>query len=90
MRRTRNAHLGAVGQIGNEPHSNQPIPDMNMLPGRRARRILSLATLLVAGLMLAAPVRAEVCDGNVTLNTQAQVDAFDCTSVTGEPDHLRV
>jgi hypothetical protein len=83
MRRRRNAHLGAVGQIGNESLSNQPIPDMNMLPGRRARRTLSLATLLVAGLMLAAPVRAQVCY-HVELTTQAQVDAFDCTSVTGE------
>ncbi|MEL6770233.1 MAG: hypothetical protein AAFP18_04135, partial [Bacteroidota bacterium] len=34
--------------------------------------------------VLSAPVvAAQVCQGNITLRTQAEVDAFGCTEVTG-------
>jgi hypothetical protein len=56
---------------------------MPTLSGRLARPVLPLAALLLAALMLAAPVRAQVCEGNITLTSQAQVNAFACTSVTG-------
>ncbi len=52
---------------------------------RRVRHPLSLATLALAGLVLlsAAPVRAQVCPGDITLTSQAEVDAFACSQVTG-------
>lgn len=39
--------------------------------------------LLLFLLVLAAPVSAQVCTGDVTLSSQAEVDAFDCSEITG-------
>ena len=50
---------------------------------RSTRRSLRLL-LSCAALLLATPAaQAQVCEGNVWLTTQAQVDAFACTEVTG-------
>lgn len=35
-------------------------------------------------LLLASPLRAQVCSGNVGLYAQAEVDVFDCSEVTGD------
>lgn len=40
-------------------------------------------TLVILNLATAMPVAAQVCDGDFTLVTQAEVDAFSCEDVTG-------
>jgi hypothetical protein len=45
-------------------------------------RSLTLASVLFISLF-AGPVQAQVCSGDVTLSSQADVNAFDCTEVTG-------
>jgi hypothetical protein len=55
------------------------------IASQTVRHVL-LAWALVALLVVALapnPLYAQVCDGNVFLGTQAQVDDFNCTSVTG-------
>ncbi len=47
---------------------------------RSLRFLLSCAALALA----ASHAQAQVCEGNIFLTTQAQVDAFDCTEVTGD------
>jgi hypothetical protein len=51
---------------------------MNALNRTSARCVLFLMLFLVA-----SPVRAQVCSGNRNLNSQAQVNLFDCAVVTG-------
>ncbi len=46
------------------------------------RCALVLVTLLVVSLA-PHPLHAQVCNGDIYLGTQEQVDAFNCTSVTG-------
>ena len=44
---------------------------------------LSTALALTAVALAVPTAQAQVCEGNFTLNTQAEVDAFACTEVTG-------
>ena len=46
-----------------------------------ARSVLTRSALL---LLAATPVAAQVCEGPITLSSQAEVDAFDCTEVTSD------
>jgi len=47
-------------------------------------RSLFPTALLFAAVVLAAPfAQAQVCEGNVTLTTQAEVDAYNCSVVNG-------
>jgi hypothetical protein len=48
----------------------------------RARLAWCLVALLVVALA-PRPLQAQACTGDVHLGTQAQVDAFNCTSITG-------
>lgn len=51
------------------------------------RRLVYLWPLLAALVSaLASPARAPICTGDVILESQAAVDAFDCTEVTGSLD----
>ena len=50
-----------------------------------ARFVPARSTLLLVAALAATPVaRAQVCPGPVTLSSQAEVDAFDCTEVTSD------
>ncbi|MDX1529887.1 MAG: T9SS type A sorting domain-containing protein [Rhodothermales bacterium] len=46
-------------------------------------RSLPFAVLVTGLTLVAPPAAAQVCDGDVTLTTQAEVDAFACAEVTG-------
>ena len=50
-------------------------------------RLRTPTALLALLALAAAPALAQVCEGDVTLTSQAQVDAFDCAEVIG---YLRV
>ncbi len=48
------------------------------------RSVLSRAAVLLAALVVVVPAaQAQVCEGDIILETQADVDAFACTEVTG-------